>query len=372
MADYLLTRTGAETDASMDNADAALPKAGGTLTGDVTTSTAKSLNTVLGNADAGNSGKEDAGAYSGDLDDLTLNGFINVTAAASNLPIVDNGNVITVSMGTSTKEQMFFAAASDVVFFRRKVASIWQAWQELYHTGNVGPLRFGGAEPDGTGNDLVIGSTAGTVAISHGVSVATARTMSQYVNSNGEVGSISISGTATSFLTSSDPELKEFRDQHTDEEVNIQFDKLFSCFHTFNWKSDLGGDLVWGFNAWECIDAGLDMGKERASGKETRDMAIGEVYKTDPAVFEDQEVQVLYKSGEKIGQPRFNADESPMMETVSVEVKAAVEHKVSPAGVDQSKAVPILLAKIEQQDRTIKEQGVFIQSILDQLDAAGL
>jgi len=46
------------------------------------------------------------------------------------------------------------------------------------------------------------------------------------------------------------------------------------------------------------------------------------------------------------------------METVSVEVEAAIEHKVTPAGVDQSKAVPILLAKIEQLERRLTAAGL--------------
>jgi len=65
------------------------------------------------------------------------------------------------------------------------------------------------------------------------------------------------------------------------------------------------------------------MGNE---GEGSRDLALGDVYKTDEAELDED----------------------------GNEIKAAVEHKVSPAGVDQSKAVPILLAKIEQLERRLK------------------
>jgi hypothetical protein len=112
---------------------------------------------------------------------------------------------------------------------------------------------------------------------------------------------------------------------------------------------------VWGFDAHATIDAGLDMGSE---GEGPRDLNLGDVYETTPAVFEDKEQPVVYKTGEKKGEQKLYADGEPVMETVQVEITAAIEKKVSPAGVDQSKAVPILLAKIEQLERRLTAAGL--------------
>lgn len=132
-----------------------------------------------------------------------------------------------------------------------------------------------------------------------------------FANYNGIVGSISTSGTATAYNVSSDPRLKQFIETDlTDTEIDAQFDKLHSSSRRFKWKNDLEGKTVWGFDAHACIDAGLDMGTE---GQGPRNLEIGDTY-TD----EDGD-----------------------------------EQTVTPAGVDQSKAVPILLAKIEQLERRL-------------------
>ena len=171
----------------------------------------------------------------------------------------------------------------------------------------------------------ILGSTAASErsTIKIGTDSAAARNAMLFFSPSGLGGNIAITGTTTSYVTSSDPRLKDFKTAPTDAEVNAKFDDLFGCFKTFNWKSDVDGELVWGFDAHATIDAGLDMGSE---GEGSRDLALGDVYDTTPAELDED----------------------------GVEIKAAIEHKVSPAGVDQSKAVPILLAKIEQLERRLK------------------
>ena len=158
---------------------------------------------------------------------------------------------------------------------------------------------FGELQPDGTVDIINIGrggkglidigntGTGGTFAVT-------------FTNGNGLVGSIQTAASATSFVTSSDPRLKSFSGKPSDTDINDKFALLFDSFDTFNWKSDLDGSLVWGFNAHTCIDNGLDMGTE-GEGPRTSQLGGG----------------------------------------------------ITPAGVDQSKAVPILLAKIEQLERRI-------------------
>ncbi len=118
-------------------------------------------------------------------------------------------------------------------------------------------------------------------------------------------------------------------------------DALFSTFRLFNWKNDPDEKLVWGFDAHACIDAGLDMGTE---GTGPRDLAIGDVYETEEIPEVTEEKEILDEDGNGTGE----------FETVITQEAKTVEHKVTSAGVDQSKAVPILLAKIEQLERRLQ------------------
>ena len=284
--------------------------------------TGANIDTVLDNADEGNIGKDALSIITTDINLETSSGFYRVSDTAPNSPIARFGSLVVCSASSTVTTQMFIAqtgaTGDDKIYFRRKL-STWQAWQELYHTGNTGLLNF---SDSAVGYDGVnIGVTGGLVAVGNsGVTLANAL---YFTNANGAVGNIQTSGTTTAYNTSSDPRLKDFKAAPTDAEVNAKFDDLFGCFKTFNWKNDPTGDLVWGFDAHATIDAGLDMGSE---GEGSRDLALGDVYKTDEAELDED----------------------------GVEIKAAIEHKVSPAGVDQSKAVPILLAKIEQLERRLK------------------
>lgn len=221
--------------------------------------------------------------------------------------------------------------------------------QTLIHTGNNGVVLYNASPVSGVRSNI-IGRAAGSVQI---VSVATtgSEDAEAFNNPNGQVGSISLTANATAYNVSSDPELKHFKQAPTDEMINSKFNDLFDSFRVFNWKTDPDGDLVWGFDAWVAVDNKCGIGTDRRGPRES---AIGEVYNVVPAVIEQQEVQVVYKSGDKEGELRFNADNSPMMETADVVVEEEIEEKVTPAGVDQAKAVPILLAKIEQLERRLK------------------
>lgn len=198
--------------------------------------------------------------------------------------------------------------------------------------------------------------------------VDSAFTMIGFYNGNGKVGSISTNGSATTYATSSDPELKIFKDEHTDEDILEQFTKLNSSFHTFKWKSEPEGALTWGFNAWECIDAGLDMGVEREGGKETRDLPIGDIYKTDPPVIETQKRYILDNDGNET----LDKDGSAAFELIDIEVKPEVQHRVTPASVDQSKAVAYLTPMVDLLHRELQECKSLIEKqgdLIDKLEA---
>ena len=284
MADYTSDRTGASIDAVLDNAEAG--NMGKTALGNITNG-----DTIL------NTGVESTG---------------NSTAGTSG-----TGVLISTVRNANSIAQLHQSTTANVIKIRYK-NSTWSALDTLYHTGNTGNVVFDGTT---TGRYTSIGRTTGDMSI-YNTNWAGGTIISAFYTTGGLAGYISVNGTATSYVTSSDPRLKDFKAAPTDAEVNAKFDDLFGCFKTFNWKNDPTGDLVWGFDAHATIDAGLDMGSE---GEGSRDLALGDVYKTDEAELDED----------------------------GVEIKAAVEHKVSPAGVDQSKAVPILLAKIEQLERRL-------------------
>lgn len=304
-------------------------------------------------ADSGNIGKTSPPFFMGDVDTILLNGFTRVNVAATNTPVGESGVLVTNISSATNGSQTFTIFSSDRTWFRR-LSTTWQPWQEILHKGNIGNTDFVSGSAVG-GEDRIAISPAGASRIDLAKSGTSVASLLLFLNDNGIVGSISTTGTTTAYNVSSDPRLKDFKGQPTDDVINAEFDKLFGCFDTFNWKNDPAGQLVWGFNAHYCIDAGLDIGTE---GQGSRNLSLGDVYNTIPAVIEPQEVQVLYKTGDKKGEPRLNADLSPMMETVDVEITPEIDERVTPAGVDQAKAVPILLAKIEQLERRLVAAGI--------------
>ena len=211
--------------------------------------------------------------------------------------------------------------------------------ETLYHTGNTGPWIFDDADGVAGVDSTTFGSTLGFISIARNTT-ASANLMT-FVNPNGKVGSIATAGSATSFNTSSDPRLKNFKELPSDLLIDTEFNNMFDCFRVFNWKSEPDGDLVWGFDAHQCIDNKTNIGSE---GEGPRNLELGDVYETTPAVTENRVV--------------IGSDGNPTDKIETVIISPAIEHKVTPAGVDQSKAVPILLAKIEQLERRLTIAGL--------------
>lgn len=125
----------------------------------------------------------------------------------------------------------------------------------------------------------VSSASSGSLA-SHADGTSSARTHVQFTNSNGVVGSISTSGTATAYNTSSDPRLKtEFETAEYDE-IKSVLNKLYNCCGKFKFKNDLSTDVI-GFDAHKVLD--IDgLGSEIATpGNGPRDKNIGDVYGAD-------------------------------------------------------------------------------------------
>lgn len=272
--------------------------------------------TAIENADAGNIGKSTQTAFTGDIDTLTSSGFFYVSSSASNNPAGETGMVYVGGIASTSTTQVYQSASSTSMYIRRKISSTWSSWQEIYHTGNTGVLGFANTV-SGTQEEINYSTTEGVIRFNRPFTTG----LIQQFNSSATVaGSINItSGTSVSYATSSDPRLKDFKGKPDDNNINSMFSKLFDSFNTFNWKTDPNGELVWGFDAHKAIDNGLDMGIE---GQGDRTLKIGDKYKD----------AVLDEDGNEIEPALY----------------------VTPAGVDQSKAVPILLAKLEQLERRLK------------------
>lgn len=188
--------------------------------------------------------------------------------------------------------------------------------QTLYHTGNTGLVAFSGSP---SGNFIGLSDT-GFAQITMGSVGSTSFNKMVFQNDNGTVGTINTSGLATSYITSSDPRLKDFLPAPTDADVDDYFTRVLDSAAVFTWKADPDKNVVWGFDAHKAADNGLHMASE---GEGPREMAIGEVY---------QEA-VLDEEGNEIEPAKT----------------------VTSAGVDQAKDFAALVFKTAQQDRVIKE-----------------
>jgi len=211
------------------------------------------------------------------------------------------------------------AALGGAISFRTTNSGVggFTSWQEIYHTGNTGIVLFDESITIGQ-REVSLGRSAGQNNQSS-VSNTTEDVHWAFFNPNGEVGSIKTNGTATSFNTSSDNRLKAVIGKPTDADIDAKFNDIFDAFTLFDWKNGGNAQPVWGFLAHDVIDKGLDFGSE---GEGPRSLNIGDKY----------EDAVLDQDGNEVEPAKF----------------------VSPAGVDQSKVVPYLVAKIEQLERRLK------------------
>ena len=111
----------------------------------------------------------------------------------------------------------------------------------------------------------------GAVATSR--SVTTSASHAAYFNGNGQVGSVSTNGSATSFNTSSDPRLKSDFTPITGASEMILEAREQGMIGEFTFLSD-PTQTVWGYNAHKLIDAQPNFGG--AEGEGSRDAPLGD------------------------------------------------------------------------------------------------
>ena len=163
------------------------------------------------------------------------------------------------------------------------------------------------ATPNGSANGCEIGD--GRMATSR--AATSTQTHFTFFNLNGSVGYISTNGSSTAYNTSSDPRLKSAFTDFDATEAWTAFDSIYATSGKFNFLADANQE-VWGFDAHALVDLGIGIGSE---GEGPRNATIGDVY----------EEAVIDADGNEI----------------------TPEKTVTPAGVDQSKIVPYLLAVIK-------------------------
>ena len=256
---------------------------------------------------------------------LTLDGSQNATFAGqvimngiagdTNTLQLGNNNHGKVQFSTNTSNyisagtfypNMLLSSSSKIIFapFATTALTLDSSLNALFE----GDIKTGTLSGTGvtTGANLL---GAGQLAVS-GASTGT-HNAARFYNPNGEVGRISMNGTTTTFATSSDPRLKSTFVQPVGALDKIVEARENGYIGEFNFLSD-PATTIWGYNAHALLDNQPGFGG--AEGDGDRNALLGD--EITPAVLNDE--------GE--------------------EVEAATV--VSPAGVDQSKRVPMLEAAI--------------------------
>jgi len=125
-----------------------------------------------------------------------------------------------------------------------------------------------------------------------------------------------------------------------DAEVDSEWSKAVGTLAKFTFKADPDKE-VYGFDAHKAVDADLKCGLG-TEGEGPRDAELNSVYNTTEEAYTEIEVQEI--DGEEV--------------EVEVEKTRTIEHRVTPAGVDQAKLVPLLMLKIEQLEKRLSKLEV--------------
>jgi len=159
--------------------------------------------------------------------------------------------------------------------------------------------------------------------------------MARFHNPNGAVGQITTSGSVCAFTSLSDPRTKSEFTPITGASEMILEARDQGMIGEFTFLAD-PTQTVWGYNAHKVAD--LQVGFGGYEGEGPRDAELGSVY--EEAVMGERPIMIPELDAE--GNPTDEMIESGEMESYEV----SPEKTVTPAGIDQSKRVPILEAAI--------------------------
>ena len=158
-----------------------------------------------------------------------------------------------------------------------------------------------------------------------------------YFRSNGtNVGSVSVTGSATAYNTSSDYRLKEDDVPMTGATERVKALRPIN----FAWKLD--GSRVDGFFAHELAE----VVPEAASG--TKDAMMDEEYEVTPAVYEDVTTPAVEAVLDEVGVVITEAVEESTESVLVTEAVMGTRSVPDYQGIDQSKLVPLLTATIQE------------------------
>ena len=205
-----------------------------------------------------------------------------------------------------------------------------QRFKDLYLSGNVNAERVFTVHDGDWGMEM------------KGVTSARLR-LHTSAGGSGEVGSITVTTSSTSYNTSSDYRLKE--DWQPVENATDRLKELKPC--NFAWKAD--GSRVDGFLAHEL----QEVVPEAVTGE--KDAMQTEEYEVTPAVYEDVVIpateEVLDEEGNVITEAQEESTEQQLVSEAVMGEREVPDYQ----GIDQSKLVPLLVATIQELEARISQ-----------------
>jgi hypothetical protein len=220
------------------------------------------------------------------------------------------------------------------------------AASERMRISSDGTKNFGNSHTSGSGGFNIFAGAANTGSFAarfDGVGTGASNVL-QFTNGNGQVGSITVNGSATAYTTSSDYRLKENVDYDWDATTRLKQLKPAR----FNFISDDTNTLVDGFIAHEAST----VVPEAVSGTHNETITLTNVVLSSANVVMEQSVTQSTWTARKLDTTDINGD------TVSAiypsDSKWAAEHVVPVMqGIDQAKLVPLLVKTIQELEARI-------------------
>ena len=293
---------------------------------------------------------------------LTVDGATGDTDIAGDVTLADDKVLALSASGTGATSLLTATNPSGTIASLQTIGStlglqLGQSdgiFQILDSTGTVQVIRMTAdgiiTGPSSVPTDITTGATSGKVfdntgnLLSSKSGAGTQTHHAFYDASGGQAGKIQTDGAGgTTYAVTSDPRTKVeiARSSDLDDNyINSEWSKVIPTVIRYNPKGDLS-QTVLGFDAHDLIDASPEC-RGGTEGEGPRDAELNSVYDTTEETYTEIEVQEI--DGEEV--------------EVEVEKTRTIEHRVTPAGVDQAKLVPLLMLKIEQLEKRLSKLEV--------------